>query len=102
MSVLYWIAPTPAEIARDWGDIKTVEDFPEPDCDIWEENWDAIMLYDRFSDQWRTGPGGFVGLDLTVFQNDMALRGVPTDEQLTILDKLRTITKAARHEITSN
>ena len=42
----------------------TVELPDEKQFEVWEENWEAAILFLRLSTQWRTGGfGGFFGLD---------------------------------------
>ena len=36
------------------------------DFGVWEENWHAVELFLRCQTQWRTGPGGVIGLDYSV------------------------------------
>lgn len=31
--------------------------------EVWAELWPVVRLFDTLSSQWRTGPGGAVGLD---------------------------------------
>jgi hypothetical protein len=39
---------------------------PLPECEVWAENWPAVRIFDRVQSQWRTGPGGPIGLDYSV------------------------------------
>lgn len=32
-------------------------------AEVWPENWPAFSLFSRVQTQWRTGPGGPIGLD---------------------------------------
>lgn len=37
---------------------------PQAECvPVWPENWAAVRLFDSVQTQWRTGPGGVIGLD---------------------------------------
>ena len=36
------------------------------DYGVWAENWDAVDLFLRCQTQWRSGPGGLIGLDYSV------------------------------------
>ena len=39
------------------------EPEPEPDFEVWQENWDVVFLFLRCQTQWRTSTGGVTGLD---------------------------------------
>ena len=34
-----------------------------PDCEVWEENWEAVEMFLRLQTQWRVGINGLIGLD---------------------------------------
>ena len=40
----------------------------EQDFEVWEENWESVMLFIRMMTQWRTTMGGVIGLDYSVLQ----------------------------------
>jgi hypothetical protein len=35
----------------------------EQDCEVWEENWDIVMMFLRMSTQWHTSMAGMTGLN---------------------------------------
>ena len=35
----------------------------QQDCDVWEENWDIVMMFLRMSTQWHTSMAGMTGLN---------------------------------------
>ncbi len=40
--------------------------LPEPkqkDCEVWQENWEAVEMFLRLQTQWRTSMSGVIGLD---------------------------------------
>lgn len=76
MANIYWRAPTADELA---GTSYTVKDFidNEPHVEVWDENWEAINLYRRFSTQWRMGANGPIALDLTVFFHELDRKQLP-------------------------
>ena len=47
-----------------------VKGFPEPepekDFEVYEENWESVLLFSRVMTQWRTTMGGVIGLDYAV------------------------------------
>ena len=38
---------------------------------VWRENWPALELFLACSTQWRTGPGGVIGLDYVAVRQVM-------------------------------
>ena len=35
----------------------------QQDCEVWEENWDAVLMFVRMSTQWHTSMAGLTGLN---------------------------------------
>jgi hypothetical protein len=54
--------------------------YPEPEVEVWEENWRAVDLYRRVSTQWRVGAAGAVGLDYGVVHRELARMQVAGNE----------------------
>ena len=96
MKALYWKRPAAAEVAELGF---RPEDYPEPDVEVWQENWAALQFFSRFSTQWRVGSGGPVGLDYGVFQHELDRIGIGPDEQTDLMDRLRVIEQAALEHI---
>lgn len=64
--------------------------------DIWEENWDAYLIFSRMRTQWRSGMAGPTGLDYTLFDSLCERFGVKKRvHQLEVLDKLQVMEDAA-------
>lgn len=64
--------------------------------DVWEENWDAFLIFGRLRTQWRTGMAGPTGLDYTLFDKLCDRFGVKNKRrQLEILDKIQVMEDAA-------
>jgi hypothetical protein len=43
--------------------IDALQSKKEPDtCEVWEENWDIVMMFLRLCTQWNAGMGGATGL----------------------------------------
>ena len=40
----------------------------EKDFEVWEENWESVMIFIKLMTQWRTTMGGVIGLDYSVLQ----------------------------------
>jgi hypothetical protein len=96
VEALYWRRPAAAEVAELGF---RPEDYPEPEVEVWHENWAALQLFSRFSTQWRVGAGGPVGLDYTVFQHELDRSGIPPSAQPDLMDRLRVIERAALEHI---
>jgi|TARA_B100000965_G_scaffold228883_2_gene191643 hypothetical protein len=47
-----------------------VKNFPEPEpeesFEVYEENWESVLLFSKVMTQWRTTMGGVIGLDYAV------------------------------------
>ena len=48
----------PAEVAND-----LIGSHADREFDVWPDNWAPLELFLLCQTQWRTGPGGLVGLD---------------------------------------
>lgn len=98
MTCHHWSPPSEQELAK-FGGTKTLEDYPEPELDVWEENWDSMMLYIRNQTQWRAAGNRLFGLDYNVIYADMAMQQIPELEQSRLMDDIRIIESQARKEI---
>jgi len=94
VAALYWKRPTAAE-AAELGLV--VEDYVEPEVEVWAENWEAIQLFIRFNTQWRVGPHGPHALDYAVIQQDIA--HLPSQERAELMAGMRVIEQAALGQI---
>lgn len=63
--------------------------------DVWEENWDVVMLFLTYQTQWRMGPAGPIGLDFSVFHHALDRKGVKGDEYDQFVHDLQVIENAA-------
>lgn len=75
MENIYYRIPTAAELQ---GTSYRISDFVdnEPHVEVWDENWDSILLYRKFSTQWRMSASGPAALDMTVFFHELDRKGV--------------------------
>jgi len=91
---LYYRIPTEAELIDE---PYTVQDFIDArdTIEVWDENWDVVHLFARYSTQWRAGGMGVIGLDMTVFFHELDRKRVPEDEYDEMLSKLGVIEGAA-------
>lgn len=67
----------------------------EPTVEVWDDNWDAIELYDRFSTQWRMSMHGPAALDYTVFFHELDRKGVDEETYDRVVSQLRIIENEA-------
>ena len=61
------------------------------DQPVWEENWDAYLVFSRVVTQWRSGMGGFTGLDHSVILMPggyFDLLGIPKKKRASVMDDL--------------
>lgn len=93
---MYWQRPTAAK-AGALG-LKP-EDFPEPQVDLWSENWPAIQFFTRISTQWRTGMNGPTGLDYNVVFHELDRQGTAGDAYDEMMAAIRVIESTALEEI---
>lgn len=93
--MLYWHRPTAAELE---GTKHRPDDYVEPECEVWDEHWEALMLFTTYMTQWRTGPGGVIGLDYNVFHHALDRKGVVGDEFDDLVWQLGVIEIAALKE----
>ena len=61
--------------------------------EVWDENWDTVMMFMRMQTQWNVTMGGFVGLKYEVLRWLCDLYSV--EDQRTMLDGLRIMEAAA-------
>lgn len=67
--------------------------------DLWPENEPGIDLFTRYSTQWRTSMGGVVGLDYSVLQHDLAMRGITGERYDELMAAIRVIEGAAMKQL---
>ena len=75
---MYYKIPTAEELK---GTSYYVSDFidNEPHVDVWDENWDVMMLFQKYSTQWRAAMGGAYALDMNIFQHELMRKKVSED-----------------------
>lgn len=96
-------APPTAEQLKHHGSPHEPSDFPqEQDCDVWEDNWDAISLYQMNQTQWRMGPAGPYGFDMMVYRHELDRRQYDRAEYDEMLWALSIIEAAALAEMTKD
>lgn len=93
---LYWERPTAADLINT---PYTLDDYPEPECEVWDENWDVVLLFQQNSTQWRTGMGGPIGLDYNVFHHALDRKRVSGADFDEAMQKLRVIESEALRQL---
>jgi hypothetical protein len=66
---------------------------PQQNFEVWEENWDALVMWSRVQTQWRTSMGGVVGLDYGAIA--WVFRLYEVDDQRSLLEDLQVMEAAA-------
>lgn len=72
----------------------TLDDYPRPEMELWEENCAAMQLYIPNASQWRVGPAGPTGLDYLVFFHELDRMALPRDEYEDMMSCIRVVESA--------
>ena len=72
---------------------------PSVDCEIWEENWQAVEMFLRAQTQWRTTMNGLLGLDYGVLAWLFKMYAV--EDPRALLEDLQVMEAAAMAVINS-
>lgn len=74
--------------------VQAVQKDPEADFfPVFEENWDAVMMFLRLQTQWHVIPGGFTGLNYQSAEFLIKIHGV--ENPAAMMDDLQTMEVAA-------
>lgn len=95
---MYWRPPSQSALDA-WGGARSVDDFPEPQTEVWHENWDICHWFAATSTQFVPAASGVIGFNYLVAHqefDDMGLTGAVRDEWKW---KLRVIERAALSHI---
>ena len=68
-------------------------DQPEENFEVWEENWDVLLMWSRIQTQWRTSMGGVIGLDYGTLA--WVFRLYEVKDQRSLLEDLQVMEAAA-------
>jgi len=68
-------------------------------CEVWPDNAATVNVFVAMATQWRTGPGGVVGLDYSALPAVFDLLDVPRLERAEVFDGFRLMEDAALGEI---
>lgn len=62
---------------------------------VWFDCWDSVQMFSALSTQWRTGPGGPVGLDYNVLFTLAERRQIVGDAFDQLLSDIQVLERAA-------
>lgn len=63
--------------------------------DVYPDNWRTVLIFSDVLTQWRTGPGGLVGLDYGILPLVFRMREIPRDDRPELFDGIRVMESAA-------
>jgi hypothetical protein len=77
------------------------QDAPkEEHFEVWEENWDALMMFLRMQTQWTVTMGGYVGLKYEVLLGASGLMSLyDVENPREMLESLQVMEAAALSEL---
>lgn len=70
-------------------------DFDDGDFEVWPDNLPAINVLIAMATQWRSGPGGPIGLDYNVLPSVFRLQNIPRRAWPDVFDDVRTVESVA-------
>lgn len=74
--------------------ISSVELSPvKKNCEVWEENWEALTIFLKLQTQWNMGMAGPTGLNYQALETIIRLYKV--DDPVTVFEKVQVIERAA-------
>lgn len=95
---MYWQPPTAEQLAKYRG-ARRIEDYPEPQVGVWEENWGPIKLFTEISDQWRYAMNGPVAFDYNVLHRELDDHNITGEERDEWKAKFRIIVREALKQL---
>ena len=69
------------------------EEPQSQDFEVWQENWEAVVVFMRCQTQWRTTMSGLLGLDYTAVA--WVLKLYEIEDQRSMLEDLQVMEAAA-------
>jgi|TARA_Y100000289_G_scaffold65034_1_gene77871 hypothetical protein len=70
------------------------------DFEVWEENWEAVMMFLRMQTQWSTSMSGYVGLKYEVLLSSGGLFDLyNVKDRRDVLERLQTLEATALSEL---
>ena len=71
----------------------------ENTCQVWEENWEALMMFLKMQTQWHVGMAGLIGLNYQSLESLIRLYDVK--EPVILFEKVQVIERAALAKLNS-
>ena len=65
----------------------------QADCEVWDENWEAVMMFLRMQTQWNVSMNGLVGLNYQALETLIRLYHVK--EPVELFERVQVIERAA-------
>lgn len=65
----------------------------QEDFEVWDENWEAMMMFLRMQTQWNVSMNGLVGLNYQALETLIRLYKI--EEPLELFEKVQVIERAA-------
>nr|WP_287859113.1 DUF1799 domain-containing protein [Klebsiella sp.] len=71
----------------------TAEDYDDVVINVWPDIWPAFVVFRAVSTQWRTSPGGVIGLDYNVLA--WLMRVYDVADEVTAINDLQIMERVA-------
>ena len=79
---------------------KEEEQEPSGDFEVWEENWEAVMMFLRMQTQWQVSMSGYVGLKYEVLLGSGGLCDLyNVEDRRDVLERLQILEATALSEL---
>ncbi len=76
------------------------EEKQDDDFEVWEENWEAVMMFLRMQTQWTTSMAGYVGLKYEVLLGSGGLFDLyNVEDRRDVLERLQILEATALSEL---
>ena len=76
------------------------EEKQDDDFEVWEENWDSVMMFLRMQTQWTTSMAGYVGLKYEVLLGSGGLFDLyNVEDRRDVLERLQILEATALSEL---
>ena len=76
------------------------EDKQDDNFEVWEENWEAVMMFLRMQTQWTTSMAGYVGLKYEVLLGSGGLFDLyNVEDRRDVLERLQILEATALSEL---
>ena len=76
------------------------EEKQDDDFEVWDENWEAVMMFLRMQTQWTTSMAGYVGLKYEVLLGSGGLFDLyNVEDRRDVLERLQVLEATALSEL---